>query len=154
MAENEQQPRRPRFFSLSYIFSFLLIVGIIVTVVVLMFGGNKSNTLSQAEFVDALGNNRITEVTETPKGSDLVVLEGYYTQPGKDAKKKFVTRFTAQSYFNEMSYTYKADGSNEWYLDIKNYDNGIYGNINAGVLSEDGIWNTLEEYKELKDLFK
>ena len=45
-------------------------------------------------------------------------------------------------------------GSNEWYLDIKNYDNGIYGNINAGVLSEDGIWNTLEEYKELKDLFK
>ena len=45
-------------------------------------------------------------------------------------------------------------GSNEWYTDIKNFDNGIYGNINAGVLSEDGIWNTLEEYKELKDLFK
>ncbi len=60
MAENEQQPRRPRFFSLSYIFSFLLIVGIIVTVIVLMFGGNKSNVLSQADFVDALGNNRIT----------------------------------------------------------------------------------------------
>ena len=120
MAENEQQPRRPRFFSLSYIFSFLLIVGIIVTVIVLMFGGNKSNVLSQADFVDALGNNRITEVTETPKGSDLVVLEGYYTQPGKDAKKKFVTRFTAQSYFNEMSYTYKADGSNEWYYLVDN----------------------------------
>ena len=45
-------------------------------------------------------------------------------------------------------------GSNEWYLDINNYDKGIYGNINAGVLSEDGIWNTLEEYRDLKDLFK
>ena len=120
MAENEQQPRRPRFFSLSYIFSFLLIVGIIVTVVVLMFGGNKSNTLHPDDFVNALGNNRITEVTETPKGSDLVVLEGYYTQPGKEAKKKFVTKFTAQIYFAETPLVYKADGSNEWYYLVDN----------------------------------
>ena len=71
-----------------------------------------------------------------------------YIYPGK----KIPTEF--ESMDGTIHYLGEYYGSNEWYTDIKNFDNGIYGNINAGVLSEDGIWNTLEEYKELKDLFK
>ena len=92
MANQDEQQPRPRRFSWSYIFSFLLIVGIIVTVIVLLFGGNKSTELNEVQFLNALGNDRITEITETPLESDLVVLNGYYVQPGKTAKKKFTAR--------------------------------------------------------------
>ena len=111
MADEEQQPRRPRFFSLSYIFSFLLIVGIIVTVIILVFGGNKSTELNQLEFVNALGNNRITEVTETPKESTIVVLNGYYYPKGKDTKKKFVARFDYDEFYEktDIYYVYQLD---------------------------------------------
>ena len=40
----------------------------------------------------------------------------------------------------------KYYGSKEWYKDIEEYD----GSYNAGVLSEDGIWNLLERINELK----
>ena len=45
MADEQQQTPQRRF-SWSYLFSFLLIVGIIVTVIVLLFGGNKTTTLT------------------------------------------------------------------------------------------------------------
>ena len=125
MADEELKPRRPRFFSLSYIFSFLLIVGIIVTVIVLVFGGNKSTTLSQQEFINALGNGRVTEITETPKESTLVVIEGYYQPtPGKDAKKKFVTRFDFESYYSrdDVYFIYQDDNNSSVYHYLKDHD--------------------------------
>ena len=39
----------------------------------------------------------------------------------------------------------KYYGSKNWYKDIEEYD----GTYNAGVLSEDGIWNLLERIKDL-----
>ena len=40
----------------------------------------------------------------------------------------------------------KYYGSKNWYKDIEEYD----GSYNAGVLSEDGIWNLLERISDLK----
>ena len=76
MAE-EQQPIRRRF-SWSYLFSFLIIAGIIITVIVLLFNRNGATTFDQAEFLSQLGQNNITEVRETPKEGTLVNLTGTY----------------------------------------------------------------------------
>ena len=40
----------------------------------------------------------------------------------------------------------KYYGIKNWYKDIEEYD----GSYNAGVLSEDGIWNLLERISDLK----
>ena len=88
---DEQQPVRRRF-SWSYLFSFLLIVGIIVTVLVLLFNRSSSTEFKQAEFLSQLGQNNITEVRETPKETSIVNLSGTYkytTKSGKVAYKSF-----------------------------------------------------------------
>ena len=119
MAE-EQEPVRRRF-SWSYLFSFILIVGIIVTVIVLLFGRNTSTTLTQEQFVSALGNNRITEITETPKENTIVAIEGYYSPANvtKPTKKKFKVNLSyAEYYENEYVWTYvdDADKAKQYYL--------------------------------------
>lgn len=42
-------------------------------------------------------------------------------------------------------------GSENWFNDKENYENGKISNIKAGVLSEDGVWNLLEKIKELNE---
>ena len=52
-----------------------------------------------------------------------------------------------QKQIKELSDYY---GSNEWYQDIDDYDNNrLSKKINAGILSEDGIYNMLEDNKEI-----
>ncbi len=125
MANQDEQQPRPRRFSWSYIFSFLLIVGIIVTVIVLLFGGNKSTELNEAQFLNALGNDRITEITETPMEADIVVLNGYYVQAGKTAKKKFTARLDFETYYNNpVPHIYQSDANlNEYHYVV---DNSVY----------------------------
>ena len=117
MADEQQQRPRPRF-SWSYVFSFLLIVGIIVTVVVLLFSGNKTTTLTKEEFVSALGNNRITEITETPKESTLVSIEGYYTPKNvtKPTSKKFKVVLSYSEYYVEENPSFYIDDTTKDYL--------------------------------------
>lgn len=43
----------------------------------------------------------------------------------------------------------KYYGSKNWFNDKDNFENGIIKNVNAGILSEDAIWNLLEKIKEL-----
>ena len=47
---------------------------------------------------------------------------------------------------NDIDKLNKYYGSKSWYKDIEEYD----GSYNAGVLSEDGIWNLLERISDLK----
>ena len=114
MAEAEQNNNRRRF-SWSYLFSFLLIVALIVTVIILLFGGKSTETLTQTQFLDKLGNNNITEMVETPKEADIVVIEGYYRNPTKsnpDAKSKFKVNFPYDTYYNnERPWTYFNEDS-------------------------------------------
>ncbi len=119
MAE-EQEPVRRRF-SWSYLFSFLLVAGILVTILVLLFGRNTSTTLSQEQFVAALANNRITEITETPKENTIVALEGTFSPANatKPTKKKFKVNFSYYSYYQEdkvWMYVSDLDKSAKYYL--------------------------------------
>ena len=115
MAEAEQNNNNRRRFSWSYLFSFLLIVAVVVTVIILLFGRNTTTTFKQQEFIDALGNNRITEMTETPKESTLVVVEGYYRKAGETnpkARSKFKVNLPYDTYFNsERPWTYYNEDS-------------------------------------------
>ncbi len=43
----------------------------------------------------------------------------------------------------------KYYGSKNWFKDKQAYENGSIPKIKAGVLSEDSIWNMLDEYKEV-----
>ncbi len=145
MANQDEQQPRPRRFSWSYTFSFLLIVGIIVTVIVLLFGGNKSTELNEVQFLNALGNDRITEITETPLESDLVVLNGYYVQPGKTAKKKFTARLDYETYYNNpVPHIYQSDANlNEYYylFDNASYDVSTDLDATKGIVLHTFILN-------------
>ena len=117
MAE-EQEPVRRRF-SWSYLFSFILIVGIIVTVIVLLFGRNTAKEFTAQEFLNNLGNNRITEITETPKENTIVAIEGYYSPANatKPTKKKFKLNISYYEYYEkEYTWTYFDDSNKEHYL--------------------------------------
>ena len=113
MAEAEQNNNNRRRFSWSYLFSFLLIVAVIVTVIVLLFGGNKTKTFEQQEFINTLGNGRITEITETPKESTIVVIEGYYRKENETNPKavnKFKVNLPYDTYYGERPWAYYPDG--------------------------------------------
>ena len=116
MAEAEQKNTRRRF-SWSYLFSFLLIVGIIVTVIILVFGRKTTTTFNQTEFLDALGNGRVTEITETPKESTIIVIEGYYKKAGEtnpNARNKFKVNMAYDDYFViERPWTYYNETTKE-----------------------------------------
>ena len=110
----EEQQNQKRRFPWSYLFSFLLIVGIIVTVVVLLFGRNTTKTFTKDEFITALGNNRVSEIYETPKEGTLVNIEGYYSPKDatKPTKKKFKVNFSYYEYYEELrDWTYIDDAS-------------------------------------------
>ena len=40
-------------------------------------------------------------------------------------------------------------GSDEWFSDKARYESGKIKNVKAGVLSEDAIWNLLEDLNEI-----
>ena len=48
----------------------------------------------------------------------------------------------------------KYYGSKNWFKDKELYENGIIKKIKAGVLSEDAVWNILDEIDELKKRMK
>ena len=100
MADNEQQVPRRRV-PWSYIFSFILVIGILVTVIVLLFGNNGADPLKPQSFVDNLANDRIRTVTETAKERDVVVLSGtYVSDPARpNATKKYKVAFNYTEYY-------------------------------------------------------
>lgn len=116
---DEQQPIRRRF-SWSYLFSFILIAGIIVTVIVLLFNRSGTKEFKQAEFLSHLGQNNITEVRETPKEGTLVNLNGTYkytTNSGKTAYKTFTFNISYHElYESEEPWTYVDASKAQRYL--------------------------------------
>ena len=118
MAE-EQQPVRRRF-SWSYLFSFLIIAGIIITVIVFLFNRSGSKEFKQAEFLSTLGQNNITEVRETPKESTLVNLSGTYKYQNSNNKTVYKT-FTFNISYHELyeaeePWTYVGADKQQYYL--------------------------------------
>ena len=117
MADEEQNNISRRRFPWSYLFSSLLIVGIIVTVIILLFGGNKKVELSTVDFVNALGNNRITEMSVTPKANDILVVEGVFKPNSeKQTTRKFTANLLYERYVEDnFAWTYVKDGTSEMY---------------------------------------
>ena len=106
----EQQPRRR--IPWSYIFSFLVVIGIIVTVVILLFGGNSPNKLSDDEFRDALGNNRLYSVVETPQEQTNVIITGYYRKVDDKVgtQRKYSITYHWKTYYESTkSMSYRDD---------------------------------------------
>lgn len=50
---------------------------------------------------------------------------------------------------SEIKLLEKYYGSKNWFIDKELYENGKISNIKAGVLSEDEVWNSLEELDQL-----
>ena len=48
----------------------------------------------------------------------------------------------------------KYYGSNNWYKDKDSYEKGSVPKIKAGVLSEDAVWNMLEDINDLLNEMK
>ena len=116
---DEQQPVRRRF-SWSYLFSFILIAGIIITVIVLLFNRSGAKEFEQAEFLSQLGQNNITEVRETPKENTIVNLNGtfkYTTNSGKTAYKSFTFNISYHELYEaEEPWTYVGSDNQQYYL--------------------------------------
>ena len=106
MADMEQQPRRR--IPWSYIFSFLIVIAIIVTVIILLFGGNSTTTLNDAQFKDALGNERLISVVEAPQEQTNVIITGYYRKAGDkpNVQRKYKIVYQYDAYYSDTASMY------------------------------------------------
>ena len=117
MAEEQNPNSMRRRSSFGLLLSFLFIISIIVTVVILL-NRDTSTKLDKAKFIDAVENDRVVEVVETPKATSVVVVEGYYYQNATDKLNKraraFVARFSYHEYYVVAAqYSYHTDAEPE-----------------------------------------
>ena len=108
MPEEEKEPIVRRRSSFGLLISFLFVISLIVTVVVLL-NRNTATTLSEQSFINALENDRIVMVNETPKEKTVVRITGTYFKSKeakeKNSKSQYVVVFD-YAHFNE---------SRDWY---------------------------------------
>ena len=55
---------------------------------------------------------------------------------------------------NNINYVKKYYGSKNWFKDKEYYENNKIPKIKAGVLSEDGVWDMLDDIDELVNKMK
>ena len=112
MAEQQENNPAPRRSSFGLLFSFLFIISLIVTVVVLL-NLRQPSTLSEQTFINALENDRVATIAETPKERTVVRVTGtYYKDQSAKAKKNgtsFVCVFDWDRYYNEMDWYWYDD---------------------------------------------
>ena len=130
MDEN-QNPRRRSSFGL--LISFLFVISLIVTLVVLL-NRNTAKELTQQEFINAVENNRVVEIYETPKESTVVSVEGtYYANQEalvKGKKSKFECVLNYDVYYTTKNNYYYNDEENE-NAEIAIADKTIYEIVNS-----------------------
>ena len=114
MDENQNPNRRRSSFGL--LISFLFVISLIVTLVVLL-NRNTSKTLTQQEFINAVENNRVVEVYETPKEATVVQVSGtYYANQEakvKGRKSNFDCVLNYDVYYTTKNNYYWNDEENE-----------------------------------------
>ena len=109
----EKEPVIRKRSSFGLLISFLFVISLIVTIVVLL-NRNTATTLSEQEFVNYLGNGNIATVYETPKEQTVVRLTGTYykNEAAKTESKKttqFVCVFDYDHFNNEYLWHYYAE---------------------------------------------
>ena len=114
MDENQNHNRRRSSFGL--LISFLFVISLIVTLVVLL-NRNTAKTLTQQEFINAVENNRVVEIYETPKESTVVSVSGsYYANQEakvKGKKSNFECVLNYDIYYTTKNNYYYNDEENE-----------------------------------------
>ncbi|MGM9874009.1 MAG: ATP-dependent zinc metalloprotease FtsH [Bacilli bacterium] len=138
MANNEQPQRKK--ISWGLIISFVLVIGMTIFLVFNLFGGiGSSETFTTAQFVQNLMNNNITEVTETPKESTIVVVTGKYKKVVNSSTRtlSFTYRVAYDTYYvTETDYTYKDEMTNQDVnLNDVNLSQLVISKHNEGVIS-------------------
>ena len=111
MDEENKQPRGG--VSKSFIFSIIIVIGIIALIAYLIFSNtNTAQTLKPEQFATYLRNGNINEA-QIVSGSNFVTVNGKYTtvpdSTGKTYSKTYTVTFTPEQ-FNEKS--------DFWYVDI------------------------------------
>ena len=114
MDEENKQPRGG--VSKSFIFSIIIVIGIIALIAYLIFSNtNTAQTLKPEQFATYLRNGNINEA-QIVSGSNFVTVNGKYTTPadstGKTYSKTYTVTFTPEQ-FNEKY---------DWYVDITGDD--------------------------------
>ncbi len=123
MAEEPNPVRRRSSFGL--LLSFLFVISIIVTVVLLLNNLNRADTLNQQSFINALENDRIVTIYETPKEQTVVKITGRYyaDQTAKTNKrsKSYELVLNYDVYYNQFNnYVYYSDNAKETALPLDN----------------------------------
>ena len=131
MDENQNPNRRRSSFGL--LISFLFVISLIVTLVVLL-NRNTAKTLTQQEFINAVENNRVVEIYETPKESTIVSVEGtYYANQEakvKGKKSKFECVLNYDIYYTTKNNYYYNDEENE-NVEIAIADSTLFEIVNS-----------------------
>jgi len=119
MPEENNRPQAPRRSSISFIVTILLVIGVIVLLATLLFNSlNQTTVFTEQKFVEALVNNRITLVNETPKEATIVTFEGtYYSKVGDpNSKTNYKATFDWYTYTSTtIKYQYKDDADGKTY---------------------------------------
>ena len=114
MEENQTPVRRRSSFGL--LLSFVFVASLIITLVVLLTR-NNAKELNQQEFLNALENDRIVEIYETPKESTVVQLSGtYYANQEakvKGRKSNYECVLNYDTYYNTKNDLVWYDEANE-----------------------------------------
>ena len=143
MPEEEKEPVVRRRSSFGLLLSFLFVISLIVTIVVLL-NRNTATTLSEQSFINALENDRITMVNETPKEETVVRITGTYYKnqeaKTKNVKSQYVCVFD-YSHFNESrNWYYFADEDQNTKIDLPN------ANISQLVIDKGLEFNVTDPY--------
>lgn len=152
MPEIEQKRRSPW----SFLLSFLIVIGIIGVFIWLLFYRNSGvETLSAEKYINALANDRVTEVYITPKEETIVVIEGKYKEYSAtptQTEKSFNITLDWPAYYGSLWTTETAkDGttSNETIslaayasLNALTYDKVAASNIHVNDVYVTNWWDT------------
>ena len=99
MPEYQKQPRKG--FSLGYIFSFLLIIGIVSFMISTLVGAfNKADKLTTVEFYSALYRDRVTSVYVTEKEQTVTIIEGRYKNTD-GLERSYTLTMSYMSYYDD-----------------------------------------------------
>ena len=119
--DQNQEPVVRRRSSFGLLLSFLFVISLIVTVVVLL-NRNTATTMSEQAFINTLENDRIVTIAETPKEQTVVRLTGtYYKDQAAKAKKarsQFVCVFDYRHFNEEMDWYWFNDEAKETKIDL------------------------------------
>ena len=119
--EENREPSVRRRSSFGLLLSFLFVISLIVTIVILL-NRNTSTTLSEQSFINALENDRIVMVNETPKEETVVRITGTYYKnqeaKNKNVKSQYVCVFDYRHFNENRNWYYYSDADTNTKIDL------------------------------------